>query len=126
MTWDIKDKEKNIIEAYESYSSVLKDQGLEKSEIEEFENSFRENAELAEIEWIDSSELSNYKPIHDGCFSKFNSKKNTGIIVIAEDCDMDRNLILDGNHRVNTILKEKIKVKVPVLKVIATLKYQDD
>ena len=63
--------------------------------------------------WISAQELAQYKPIHTTSFDEHDDEtRYFGAIIIIEDKLNAKTLVLDGNHRYNTVLSQYPNMQV--------------
>lgn len=107
-----------LIEAFDTYTSLLsEDESLTDDQLLEHEDHVRyelfENT--PEIIEVNLSDLESVKKVHSSEYSE--DYDLYGVVVILENSQGEQ-LILDGNHRINSLLKSKTKdIKIPVCKV---------
>ena len=107
-----------FLEAFDTYTSLLsEDESLTDDQLLEYEDHVRyelfENT--PEIIEVNLSDLESAKKVHSSEYSE--DYDLYGVVVILENSQGEQ-LILDGNHRINSLLKSKTKdIKIPVCKL---------
>lgn len=115
------DISKCLLQAYDTYTSLLReDLSLSKESINTHDSDLNQalfenesNIDFLEIAHFSSSNI--YK-VHNQSIESFKDLKLYGVVVIVEDL-LGNELVLDGNHRVNTCLLHQIDVQIPTIKV---------
>lgn len=124
-----------IQEAMNTYFQLVaevNEYGLSAEQIENLniiQDRLEHNLNSGEYEVIEclAEELDKYKPLHSSVYAPDDGVPEriySGYIVVVEDYSLKDNLVIDGNHRRNTLINSQPKQPVAVLIVQGDLGFR--
>lgn len=111
--WGFERKDSDLTEAFETYTSLLAEWDLDEDEMTFNEDKFKELAQKAEVFFLSLEDVLKFRRMHEYAYE---DDKNPfqGVIVVIQN-ESGRNLVIDGNHRLNTLAQNQESRQVPII-----------
>lgn len=121
MKWNHKlNLQKCLEDARNEYTTLLSESDIDPNQMDEAESNFNQSLadEGYDSSWMIAQELAQFTPIHTTSFDEHEDKSRYfGAIVIIEDKQKGKSLVLDGNHRFNTVINKYPKMQIFVIRI---------